>query len=303
MAKPERKLVVDIPRPGSEQPVWSRVGIIGVAGFVIGVAWPRLAGVKIGPSVPSDLAKTEASAAPPRRAAAPASAAPSASPSAAAAADPGDATPASNRELVVVGPGKITKCSNKKGKKLDVCDTLQFDPIAVKRLKELAKCPSAVGLSGKMSIGFEINFEKKEVSVSRVKKGTSFPQSTVTGIIQCAGREFGNVSLAEIPHKHRRYTVVYGLNFYPPGKHPTDTPTAGADGEAALGATSSQTVASGTAIVSWDTALVRKHPKDGDVVARIVRGTKVKILGKQNDWYKVDAGGKIGWVYRGSIGQ
>ena len=39
-----------------------------------------------------------------------------------------------------------------------------------------------------------------------------------------------------------------------------------------------------------------------EVVARLVRGTKVKILGKQNDWYKIEANGKAGWVYRGAIG-
>ena len=63
MAKSERPLTVEIPRPGADQPVWSRVGIIGVVGFVVGMAWPRLAGVKIGPAVPADLrAQTEGSA-------------------------------------------------------------------------------------------------------------------------------------------------------------------------------------------------------------------------------------------------
>lgn len=306
MPKPEPKLVVEIPRPGSEQPVWSRVGIIGVAGFVIGVAWPRVAGVKIGPSVPSDLAaKVEATASASAGARPAAPAPPSGSASAAAAAA-GSAVepPASNRELVVIGPGKITKCSDKKDKKIDDCEKLQFDPIAVKRLKELAKCPSALGLSGKMNIGFEINFDKKEVGVAKIKKGTTFPASTVSGILQCAGREFGNVSLEEVPHKHRKYTVVYGVTFYPPGKHPPEEaqPADAGDGDPAAGSTTEHVEANGTAVVSWDTALVRKDPKDGDVVARIVRGTKVKILGKQNDWYKIEHNGKTGWVYRGSIG-
>src|SRR6185369_12999842 len=96
---------------------------------------------------------------------------------------------------------------------------------------------------------------------------------------------------------------VYGLSFYPPGKHPEEAAPAEGDADGgAAGSTTDRIDATGTAIVSWDTALVRKDPKDGDVVARIVRGTKVKILGRQSDWYKIDAGGKVGWVYRGSIG-
>jgi SH3-like domain-containing protein len=47
---------------------------------------------------------------------------------------------------------------------------------------------------------------------------------------------------------------------------------------------------------------VRKEPKTGEVVARLVRGTRVKLTGKQNDWYKIDHRGKTGWVYRGALG-
>ena len=128
--------------------------------------------------------------------------------SAAPGADP-DA-PASNSELVVVGPGKIVKCFDKKDKKIDDCEKLLFDPIAVKKLHELAKCPSALGLSGKMTIGFEINFDKKEVQVTKAKKGgTSMPSTTVNGILQCAAKEFASAPLEEVPHKFKRYTLSY----------------------------------------------------------------------------------------------
>ena len=314
MAKSDRSLTVDIPRPGADQPAWSRVGIIGVVGFVVGIAWPRVAGFKMGPAVPADLrAQVEASASPsaaPRPAAASASgtAAASGAPSAGASAEPSDEAEAAvspNQEMVVIGPGKIVKCSDKKDKKIDDCETLLFDPIAVKRMKALEKCSSAMGLTGKMMIGFDIDFGKKEVGVKKSKKGTSLPSSTVSGIVQCAAREFGNVSLEEVPHKHRRYTLEYALTFYGPGKHP-EGGAAGAtdagDGEPSVGSTTSAAEASGTALVAWDTALLRKDPKDGEVVARLVRGTKVKIVGKQNDWYKVESGSKTGWVYRGTIG-
>ncbi len=313
MAKTERPFSVEIPRPGSEQPAWSRVGAIGLAGFLIGIAWPRIAGVRIGPSVPGDLrAQIEATAAPSGSAAAArASAAPSGSaavppavpiPSAAASAEPA-AVPA-NQELVVVGPGKITKCFEKKDKKIEDCEKLLFDPIAVPKLRELAKCSSALGLEGKMTIGFEVNFDKKEVQVAKTKKVSGIPSTTVNGILQCAAREFSNVALDEVPHKYRRYTLAYGLTFYKPGKHPTAAVEGadGADSENAAGATTSETEANGNAVIVSDSVSLRKEPKGKEKVGRLVRGTKVKILAKQNDWYKVESGSNVGWVYRSAIG-
>jgi len=305
MAKQERPLEVEIPRPGAERPVWSRVGIIGVAGFVIGIAWPKVAGVKVGPSVPGDLAKAEATAAPTASAAAPSSSAEPAAPgSAGSAGAPASGVPA-NQELVVVGAGKITRCFDKKDKKIEDCEKLLFDPIAVKKLRELGKCPSALGLSGKMTIGFEINFDKKEVQVAKPKKGTTtLPSTTVNGILQCGAREFANVSLDDVPHKFRRYTLSYALTFYPPGKHPENAEDAKAsdDGAAAAGSTTDKTEATGNAVVSVDAALLRNEPKGKEKVGRLVRGTKVKILARQNDWYQVQEGSNVGWLYRSAIG-
>ena len=184
MQKKDPKLVVQIPRPADEQPAWSRVGIVGVAGFVLGIAWPRLAGVQIGPSVPGDYHTAEVGSAQPSAApAAPASgAAPASDASGAASAE----SPA-NRESVTIGPGKIVKCSDK-GKKVDDCGKLQFDPIALPKLKELEKCPSTLGLSGKVSVGFDIDFEKKEVHVTKGKK-TSVPASDDVVLVGEAARQ------------------------------------------------------------------------------------------------------------------
>lgn len=299
MAKSERPVEVEIPCPGADQPVWSRVGIVAVLGFVVGIAWPRLAGVKIGPSVPADLAaKVEATSA---ASAAPRAPASSAAPSPSASAAEPAAAPASNQELVVVGPGKIIKCYDKRDKKIDDCEKLLFDPIAVKRLRALASCPSAVGLEGKMGVIFEVDFRKKRVFVKKTKKN-ALPSATVNGVVKCAAREFAHAPLDEVPHKHKHYVLEYPITFYPPGKHPEGAAGDAGDGEPAAGATTSEADASGTAIVAWDTAPVRKEPKDGAVVHRFVRGTKVKIVGKQNDWYKIESNGKVGWVYRGAIG-
>jgi hypothetical protein len=163
-----------------------------------------------------------------------------------------------------------------------------------------------VGLSGKLTVGIDIDFDKKEVNVSKAKKDkTSIPNSTVTGIVQCAARAFANLPFEDVPHKFKHYTVQYGLTFHPPGKGPEESAgdaKAGEGGEEAAGSTTSETGAEGTATVIQDTGLVRKEPKDGEVVARLVRGTKVKIVGRRNEWYKIEASGKTGWIYRGAIG-
>lgn len=308
MAKQDAPLKVEIPKPSDEGPAWSRVGIIAALGFVVGIAWPRIAGVKIGPSAPDDDR--------PAAAAALASGAPSAAPATASAAPGSPSAPpqaptapaaeaAANKELVVVGPGKVTRCRDKKGKKIEDCGELAFDALATPKLKELAACPSAIGLDATMSIGFEVDFERKDVQVVKGKKN-NLPTSTINGILQCAAREFSGVSLDEIPHKYKRYTVVYTAAFYPPGKHPEadGKPNEGgpSEGGAEGAATGGVNEASGQATVNWDTALIRKSPRDGDVVARLVRGTKVKLVGRENDWYKVEQGSKTGWVHRAAIG-
>ncbi len=303
MAKAERPLQIDIPGPTESRPIWSKVGIVAAVGFIVGIAWPRLADVHVGPSAPNDTRPAvvavsgSASAGP----------APSGSPSADPAASPSgapSAEPVASGQTIVVGPGKIQRCFDKKGKKQESCGELQIDQLVVPKLKQLTKCASAQGLEGKVNIGFEVHFEKKEVHVTRGKK-TSIPGTTVQDLVQCAAQEMANLPLEEVPHKLARYTLAYQLTFYKPGTAPGEAPKAGdkEDGdEKPAGQTTSETGVSGTATVSWDTALLRKDPKDGEVVARLVRGTRVKLVGRQNDWYKVESGSKVGWVYRGSLG-
>jgi hypothetical protein len=307
MAKAERPLQIDIPGPTEGRPIWSRVGLVAAIGFIAGIAWPRLAGVHVGPNAPSDarpageVASASASAS---ASAAPApSGAPSAEPAAAAPGASASAAAEPAGETVSVGPGKIQRCFDKKGKKQESCGELQIDQLVVPKLKELSKCPAAMGLEGKMSVGFEVHFEKKEVHVTKGKKNT-LPSSTVTGVLQCAAKEMANLPLDDVPHKMARYTLSYQLSFEKPGKAPAEPngDRGGGEDEPQAGQTTSETGVTGSATVSWDTALLRKDPKDGEVLARLVRGTRVKLVGRQNDWYKVESGNKVGWVYRGSIG-
>ena len=106
MPDKERSLVVEIPRPAEDSPAWSRVGVVGAIGFVVGILWPRLAGLQMAPNVPGDARGPELAASAPAAAAAPA-------PSGAPAASGSAAAPA-NRQLVIVGDGQLVRCSDKK---------------------------------------------------------------------------------------------------------------------------------------------------------------------------------------------
>jgi hypothetical protein len=161
--------VVDLPSPTADAPSWGRVGIIAALGFIVGVAWPRLAGVRLGPSLPEGAAS------------------PVAIPSAVASPAP---PPAAQPAVPPVG--------------------------------EVATAP-----------------------VSSVAPASPVPT-------------------AESP--------------------------------AALK----------PAQVEWEVALVRDGPKTGKVIARLPRGTSVRIGPARDGWYPVKYGSDYagdGWVYRGAIGR
>jgi hypothetical protein len=62
-------LIVQMPKPAEDRPSWTKVGVITAIGFLVGVLWPRLAGVRMGPAVP-EAATMSVVAAPPSASAA-----------------------------------------------------------------------------------------------------------------------------------------------------------------------------------------------------------------------------------------
>jgi hypothetical protein len=202
-------------------------------------------------------------------------------------------------QVPVVGPGFILHCRDE-GEELTDCGLLQFDPVAVPRIKALSRCPAAKGANGKLSVGFDVDFRRKTVRVL-LGKSTTLPHETAEALVRCADTSFDQVSLAEVPHDHRQYTLFYAARFAdgPPAPASSDKPAV--DGPKA-GATTSESPASGGATVAWDVALLRDTPKSGAIVARVLRGSKVKVLAHQGEWYRVQYGAFQGWVYRGTIG-
>jgi hypothetical protein len=290
-----KALRVSVPKDDGSPP-WRRTLVIAAAGLALGMTWPSLAGIRIGPHVPGGKPAEEGDeAAAADASSAPALALPALASSAGLEPEPSGAEPARSKEqTVVVSTGTIQRCQNgKKQMKGSECGKLGADRVLVPSLQELKRCPSALGLTGAMEMGFDIDFDRKQIHVVAGKG--DLPMSTVNGIVACAADYMNDVSAEKIPHEHTRYTVFYSLSFYRPGSAP---PTEGASETASDDDSADRSLAT----VAWDSALVRDEPKTGKVLIRLVRGTRVKILSSRKDWYRVKIGSHEGWVYRGALG-
>ena len=45
---------VRVPSAEDDRPAWGKVAVLAVVGFAVGIAWPRFAGVRLGPSAPAE---------------------------------------------------------------------------------------------------------------------------------------------------------------------------------------------------------------------------------------------------------
>jgi hypothetical protein len=287
-----RSVRVEVPKPSQDRPELGRVGAIAATGFAIGIIWPWLAGVKLVPGPPTDEVAEAASAA----------AQPSA-PASAGAARAEEASPASNadapertrEETVNIGELQVYGCKDGRDRKLKECDKVAFDALARGRLSALAACDAAKGAKDTLSIGFDLDFEKKVITDIFSGKSTTFAKDKASRLVECARKEFESVRLDDIDHEHERYTVFYFVEFVPPGTV-TRAPAAAADEETSE--------ASGLATVGWDVAVVRDEPETGKVLNRLRFGTRVVVTARRGKWYRVkyDAKGTQGWVHRNALG-
>lgn len=285
---------MELPPRSADNPAWAKVGVIAVAGFVIGVAWPRVAGWKLGPDVPGDARPAAAASAREVREKAkePAlmatSAAPAIASGAAAALAAGDGFELSAAE--------ITRCRDAKGKAVDKCDELALDPLLQPRLRDLPKCPSAIGLTGKVQLAFDLDFKHKTLKVQRAK--AKLPRTTLDGLTKCAERALSGVSLDDLTHEQVRYSAEYKLSFGKQAEPAKDEPPKDAKKDDAAADTKAVEV-------TWRTTQVRDAPKTGAIVARLSKGAKATVLEQRDGWYKIEFGDpkKQGWVFREAIGQ
>lgn len=283
---------VDVPSPGSEPVRLGRVGVIAVIAFGIGVAWPHLAGVRLVPRLPDERTASSAEL----------TGAPEEAPAVSAAASVSPSRPAAPEKSIapkiqppVVGEPQIAGCRGKGGRKIaaEECDAIEFDRVARERLLSLEHCDGWGTLTGVLSVGFELDFDTERVTKITSGKSTTLDETGSSLLLDCYRKSFENLSLVGIPHRHRQYSVFYRVELK------------GAAVEASGSEPPAITPASGRATVNWEVALVRATPtRDGEVLARVLSGTRVVVTGRSGDWYRVkfDAKGSEGWVFRASIG-
>jgi hypothetical protein len=283
---------VPIPTPAEDRPSWVKVGVIAAVGFAVGIAWPRLAGVRLGPNAPES-----------RVAAAPASAAPAASDSTAAIELPPPPTPSAVAKVAAAGPALPTvtigrpfvlSCKTDDGALLKAaeCGGFSFDAVAQPRLKKLEKCEAADGISGKLGVVLDVDFESSRVGVEN-GKATNIPSPEP--LLACVKDAFNGAPLGGVDHKHPHYTILYTLTLTAP-------PSAASAAQAATTAGGDET----PGVVVWEAAIVRDAPRSKTALARLPRGTKIMIGAGKDNWYKIKYGQDFaseGYVFRGAIGK
>ena len=207
------------------------------------------------------------------------------------------AVPLNNAPPAVLVPkGVVVSCKTADGEALkgQACGGVPgFDGIAQPRFKKLAHCPGAQGLSGKLNVSFSLDFVRNKINFG-YGKSTVPNRDTLDG---CLRMSFENVSLNAVAHDNPLYGVFYSVTFTPRDSVAAAIP--------APSATEADSPAA-TAQVAWEVAIVRDTPRTGQVVARLQRGTKVRVGAGQDGWYRVQFGNDFtsdGWVYRGAIGR
>jgi hypothetical protein len=276
------------------------VGVITAIGFLVGVAWPRIAGVRLGPSVPEGPASPSVASAPaPPSAAPPESVAATAAYSTvpAVASSPPPAAPAPPPPpSVTVGRGIVFACRTAEGESLKGADCGSLgglDGLVASRLRKLADCTDAAGLNGKVHLVLHIDFPRGGLSVD-LGRGHSIASSDA--ILACAKADMTGLALTGVSHDNPRYSVAYTVTF-------------GGGGPAAAGGSPTHSGVDGAddkAQVVWEVAIVRDAPKTGKVIARLQRGTELHLGAARDGWYPVKFGDGFasdGWLYRGAIGK
>jgi len=331
-------LAVEVPASDRDKPGWVKVGVIAAVGFIIGIAWPRVMGIRLGPSAPGAAAAAAstsasrggrapdappasvvvpASVVTPASVVAPASAAPGAVPAPAAAST--NVARASGAPHIKIQKGAVLSCKTKDGdKKGKECGPVPgLDQLVQPRVRNLATCSGAEGQSGKLSLVINADFVSGRFSYDIGKSSTI---TNVDAIASCLKTTFHGTSTASTPHEHPRYTVAYSAIFTPStGAAAAPEGLAAKEDKAEKDKSESSAktapdekketksaLASGEAAVAWEVALVRDTPKTGGLLARLPRGTKVKVGTAKDGWFLIKYGesyAREGWVYRGAIGR
>jgi hypothetical protein len=299
-------LTLELPTVAADHPRWARASVLAIVGFSLGVLVPKIFDVKLGPNPPSDgrsNVHVATASAKPGTLTAPGIVSP-------LEVHGGGAAAGGHEARIEIGEGQITACRDANGKGQKTCEPLPtLDAALADPLRGLTKCPSAMGLSGKLSIGFDVDFKKKTIKPQR-GKSTTLPTSTVEGMLKCLEKPLATLSLDGLGGELSKLTVFYQVAFVPPKAPdaPTPEPAAaaatvapapsgsGSPGEAPAAPEAEELK------IAWKSVTFRDAPRTGTPVGKLSRGTKIVVLGNKGDWLHVRAmpSRQEGWVIKGA---
>ena len=207
-----------------------------------------------------------------------------------------------------VARGQIIGCrsADAEQKKGSECGALNgVDALVQPRIRKLSSCEAAAGAVGKLSVVASLDFGSDRLLVNVGKSSTV---SDISAFEVCLKSQFQGVSLGNIAHEMPKYTVVYPVTFGAAPAADSESASAANQPPAASGSSSKMPVPAtpNSSEVIWSTALVRDTPRSGEIVARLVRGTPVKVGSPNASWYPIRFGNGFsseGWVYREAIGK
>ena len=248
--KADGPLVVVVPRPRDDRPVWWRVGVIAVVGFAVGLIWPHFVGLAVpgrsgGPVAPEAPSSPVASAGPPPGASAPPTSSTIADrracsgrrPSVAPAPSHGGlrAPSATGRSASSTGAarapavrharrrigdkdqravsGPILSCKTESGEQLKGADCGKLkglDALVLSKLHKLAECPDAATARGRMTLVMHLDFTHGWLSADL---GHTQTVAAPDALLACARADLAGASLATVSHDDARYSVVYSVVF------------------------------------------------------------------------------------------
>jgi len=295
--------IISVPKPEEERVRIGKVGLMAGAGLAIGILWPKFAGFHLVPAPPTS-STLAASASGSTATSASASSAPVAQGSQTTspkAADPPEAKPPGVTPPKVM-LAQVISCRSKDSERKTHCEAPAIESVIEDPLRALIACDGADTAHGVLSLGFDVDFDSNKLDNFVAGRSTTLASTLAKRLVRCAERELSKISLEGITHPMSNYRVFYKLDFA------GETPAPAVDAEPEKGTstpTSDEVVAaSGRVTVTWEAALIRATPKDGEITARVLSGTRLTVTGRQGDWYhvKYDAKGSDGWVYRGAIG-
>ncbi len=325
------ELAIEVPTATQDKPAWVKVGVIAAVGFVIGIAWPRLAGVRIGPNAPGESAAAASAShggrapdAPPASVTTKIASAPSSSVTAPAGTPPSGTTAAAAAPpSITVSKGHVLTCKTSDGetKKGKECGAVPgVDEIVRPRVRKIATCSGMEGQTGKFSLTANADFTSGRFWYEVNTKSATV--QNLDAVQSCLKTVFHNTATTATPHEHARYTVVYTAQLAADDRDKVadkgDKGDKADKGEPKAKAEPAEekpsekpdkpapAIASGEAEIAWDVGLVRDTPKTGALVARLPRGTKVKVGSSKDGWYQIKYGDGFaseGWLYRGAIGR